>query len=205
METDISCYNNNIDNPQSGGNQHEVQMINGGVSCMQRKRISMNRRWCVLVLSMVLLMLCAAPACALTYAELRNTYIGSEYRYGVKIWEATDNMGYARWEKISGNKLNFRPKVYNHSSGLTMRDVELYYYATDVWGDPVYETNRYYTHTSKLTLKPGEKAYTDWVELPDRSEIDRVYCGIKRLSYSDGTVVEFEDDEIDFCYWVIEW
>ena len=103
METDISCYNNNIDNPQSGGNQHEVQMINGGVSCMQRKRISMNRRWCVLVLSMVLLMLCAAPACALTYAELRNTYIGSEYRDGVKIWEATDNMGYARWEKISGN------------------------------------------------------------------------------------------------------
>lgn len=165
----------------------------------------MNRRWCALALSMVLLVLCAAPACALTYAEIRNKYMGSDYRGGVRIWEASDDMGYARWEKASGDKLNFRPKVYNHSCDLTLRAVELYYYATDVWGDRVYGANRYYKHTSKLTLKPGEKAFTDWVTLPDRSDIDRVYCGIKRLSYSDGTVVEFEDDEIEFRYWLIEW
>ena len=187
------------------GNRYQVQLQNGGVSGMQQKRMPMNKRWCVLALSLVLLVLCAAPACAKTYAELRNTYIDSNHRDGVKVWEATDNMGYARWDKASGNRLNFRPKVYNHSRNLTMHAVELYFYATDVWGDPIYGEDQYYTHTSKLTLKPGEKAYTDWVALPNRSEIDRVYCGIKRLSYSDGTVVEFDDDEIEFCYWLIEW
>lgn len=174
-------------------------------------KLPTNRRWIAFVLSLVLLMLFAAPACALSKQEqaVLDTALKklneATYRDGVKMWEASDRMGYARWEKASNDKLNFRPKVYSHSTSLTLKAVELYYYATDVWGDPVYGTDHYYKHTSKLTLKPGEKAYTDWVLLPERREIDRVYCGIKRLSYSDGTVVEFEDDEIEFAYWTIKW
>ena len=165
-------------------------------------KLPTKKRWMALVLSLVLIILFAVPACASSYADLLAKYSS---RDGVKLWEDSDGLGYARWEKASGNKLNFRPKVYSQSAYLTLRAVELCYYATDVWGEPVYGENRYYTHTSKLTLKPGEKAYTDWVALPKRDEIDRVYCGIKRLSYSDGTVVEFEDDEIEFLYWTIEW
>ncbi|MGN0774138.1 MAG: hypothetical protein ACI4MP_10180 [Candidatus Ventricola sp.] len=163
-------------------------------------KLPMKKRWIAFALSLVLLMLFAAPACA-SYADLAAKYSA---RGGVKLWEGSDGLGYARWEDASNDKLNFRPKVYSHSTTLTLRAVELYYYATDVWGDPVYGENQYYRHTSKLTLKPGEKAYTDWVALPERREIDRVYCGIKRLSYSDGTIVEFDDDEIEFISWTIE-
>ena len=164
-------------------------------------KLPTKKRWIAFVLSLVLLMLSAAPACA-SYAEIAARYSA---RDGVKLWENTDGLGYARWENAANDKLKFRPKLYSHSKVLTLRAVDLVYYATDVWGDRVYGQNQYYRHTSKLTLKPGEKAYTDWVLLPERREIDRVYCGIKRLSYSDGTVVEFEDDEIEFRYWLIEW
>lgn len=67
-----------------------------------------------------------------------------KYKDQVELWEESDGIGYARWEKCSGDRIKFRPKLYNHSEVRTVKPVELYYYATDVWGDLVYGEDTHY-------------------------------------------------------------
>ncbi len=155
---------------------------------------------------MLVLMQCPALAATSSLSIVRRIREGtkktSAYRTSIKLWEASDGLGYAQCKDMSGNKLRFRSKLYNHSSDLTLKAAMVYYYATDVWGDEIYD-GTYYYHTNRMNLGPGEKAYTDYIYLPQRDEIELLYVGIKQLAFTDGTIVEFDYDEIDWYSWII--
>lgn len=94
------------------------------------------------------------------------------------------------WKKISGNKLKFRVKVTNVSKTKTVKAFELYVYAVDIWGDRINGENTYYYDTTTKKIKPGESAFCDYFILPNRSEINRIYVGVKKAVFTDGTMRE---------------
>ena len=106
-----------------------------------------------------------------------------------------------QWQNAKGDKLSFRAKVTNTSRSRTVKAFEFYMYATDVWGDKIYGTSIYYGTTSK-TIKPGQAAFSDYFLLPNRSKISRVWCGVKKVIFSDGTVRE--NSTVDYSYWTIK-
>ena len=105
------------------------------------------------------------------------------------------------WKKEKNDQLSFRVKVTNCSRGHTIRAFELYFYATDVWEDKVYGNSIYYGTTTK-TIKPGSSAFSDYFLLPNRSQIGKVYCGVKKVIFSDGTIRE--NNTVDYSSWTIK-
>ncbi len=108
------------------------------------------------------------------------------------------NGSMAEWEDLKNNKLRIRFQVSNYNSGLQIKAFELYAYATDVWGNNIYNGNVYYWTTNK-NVKSGGKIYSDYVTLPNRNNISKVYCGIHKIMYSNGEIVEL--DNIDYASW----
>ncbi len=161
-----------------------------------------TKRLISLLLALLLLCMQAAALAApkLDFSAFRSSG-STEAREAIKLWEASDGQGWARWENAGNNKLAFHPKVYNHSDHLTMKSVKLYYYATDKYGDNIYDTTYY--HVTDLKLRPGEKEYTDFVALPNRNKIVDVYCGIKEVHYTNGDSYVFDDDDISYHYWTV--
>ena len=106
-----------------------------------------------------------------------------------------------QWQYEKGDKLSFRAKVTNCSRTHTIRAFEFYMYATDVWGDKVYGDTCYYGTTTK-TVKPGQSAFSDYFVLPNRSSIARVWCGVKKVIFSDGTIRE--NSTVNYDYWTIK-
>ena len=105
------------------------------------------------------------------------------------------------WRKARNDQLSFRVKVTNSSRSHTVRAFELYMYATDVWGDKIYGDSIYYGTTTK-TVKPGKSVFSDYFLIPDRSRIGTVYCGIKKVIFSDGTIRE--NSTVDYSSWTIK-
>jgi len=113
---------------------------------------------------------------------------------------------YGRWEKVSGDKLKFRCKIHNPSQTKTVKAVELWLYAEDVWGDRIYGENTYYSWTTTKKIEPGETVYSDDIIVPNRSEIEMVYVAVARYIYTDGTdAVEIPHEELNYHWWEIKW
>lgn len=108
---------------------------------------------------------------------------------------------YGQW-KSSGNKLAMRVKVQNASLNRTVKAFKIYMYATDIWGERLYGDTTVYYETTKKTVKPGETVYCNYVYLPQRKDIDRVYVGIYQVICTDGTLREA--DKVDYSYWIID-
>lgn len=106
-----------------------------------------------------------------------------------------------QWKNASGDKLSFRAKVTNTSRTHTVRAFEFYMYATDVWGDKIYSDSIYYGTTTR-TVKPGQSAFSDYFLLPNRGKISKVWCGVKKVIFSDGTVRE--NSTVDYGCWTIK-
>ena len=104
--------------------------------------------------------------------------------------------------KANGSKLNMRVQIKNNYKNKTVKGFELYMYATDIWGERIYGATTVYYATTKQTIKPGNKAYSDYMTLPDRSKIDRVHVGIHRVAFDDDTTMEFNNPE--YYYWDIK-
>ena len=73
-------------------------------------------------------------------------------------------------------------------------------YATDVWGDKIYGDSIYYGTTTK-TVKPGQSVFSDYFLLPNRSRISKVWCGVKKVIFSDGTIRE--NSTVDYGCWTV--
>ena len=82
-----------------------------------------------------------------------------------------------------------------------MKAFELYMYAIDVWGDAIYGEDMVYYATTTTTVAPGKTVYSDYITMPNRSQIDQIYVGISKVIYTDGTVVEA--DNIEYSSWTI--
>ena len=110
---------------------------------------------------------------------------------------------YAEWEDVGNDMFKLRVQVRNNSSFESIKAFELYMYATDVYGDRIYGEDQVYYETTKTVVGPREVVYSDYFTVPGRREADRVYIGVHRIVYSDGTVVEAS--KIDYWYWTLEW
>ena len=106
-----------------------------------------------------------------------------------------------QWRNGKNGQLGFRAKVTNTSRTHTVRAFEFYLYATDVWGDKIYGDTIYYGTTTQ-TIKPGQSAFSEYFLLPNRTQISQVWCGVKKVIFSDGTVRE--NDTVDYSYWTIK-
>ena len=65
-----------------------------------------------------------------------------------------------------------------------------------IYGDSVYYS------TTMRTVNPGSTVYSDNFVIPDRSKIYKVYCGIHKILYADGSTITIQD--IDYGYWVVK-
>ena len=134
-------------------------------------------------------------------AMLEKLYSGNAKPYQ-EPWVPLIFLDNARgqWQNSSGDKLSFRAKVTNTSRTHTVRAFEFYMYATDVWGDKIYGDSIYYGTTSKA-VKPGQSVFSDYFLLPNRSRISKVWCGVKKVIFSDGTIRE--NSTVDYGCWTV--
>lgn len=110
---------------------------------------------------------------------------------------------YVEWKDLDNDMFKIRVQVRNNSLLKTVKAFELYMYATDIYGDRIYGADQVYYATTKREVAPrGGVVYSDYLTVPKRSEVDKVYFGINRIVYSDGTVVEAS--KIDYWNWTID-
>ena len=98
-----------------------------------------------------------------------------------------------QWQKVSGNKLNFRFQVKNESRTRTIKTFEVRVYALNAWGERIYGERTYYYHTNSKKVAPGKTVYTEYITVPDRSEIAKLYACVSRVVFTDGTIRENEE------------
>lgn len=109
----------------------------------------------------------------------------------------------AESKPISGDQLQVRFQLTNSGKIKTVTSFDLHAYAVDMWGNKLYGLVqgivRYETTEKKIT--PGKSAYSNYITLPKRSEISRIYCGIRKIIYSDGSVCIIPHSEIEYTCW----
>ena len=110
--------------------------------------------------------------------------------------------GWGEWQFTDNDMLRMRVTVENTSAALAVEAFEIYMYATDAWGEPVYGEDYVYYETTRTLVEPFETAMSEYVTMPDAQDIARVYAGIHRVRYDDGTIVEA--DPVIYHYWDIE-
>ena len=110
--------------------------------------------------------------------------------------------GYGQWEFPGNDRIRMRVKVTNTAKSKTVKAFEMYMYAVDVWGDPIYGEDMVYYGTTEKTVSPGQTVYSDYITMPDKSQVDTVYAGIHKIIYTDGTIKEASP--VDYYYWEID-
>ena len=106
-----------------------------------------------------------------------------------------------KWTDITGDMTSYKIQITNHSKNKTIKGVELRYYPTDVWGNRLWDYDYRYT-TFTLTIKPGQKKFTQWFAMsPSWYAIDRIYVGVSKIVFTDGTI--HENDDITYYYFVM--
>jgi len=107
----------------------------------------------------------------------------------------------AEYLTLNGNRADVRFEVRNVGRNKAVKSFELYVYALDVWGNEVYGDTIYHV-TTQRTVSPGSTAYSDYITIPSWSRVDRLYCGIHKVVYTDGTTCTQED--IEYFYWTFD-
>ena len=104
------------------------------------------------------------------------------------------------WEGL-GNLMDMRFEVANISSKRTIDAFELTLIPYDAWGDPITDEDGPYIITTVKSIKPGKKAFSNRVCVIGRKEAERVSVGVSKVRYSDGEVVNIDEDEIVYAVW----
>lgn len=109
----------------------------------------------------------------------------------------------AKTENTKDNTLKICFEVTNQSAKREVFAFELYVYARGFMSN-----KPYYVDTVKATIKktihPQSKDFSDYVILSPKNEIKEVYCGICKVTYSDGTVYTIPEQSIEYSCWRIE-
>lgn len=107
--------------------------------------------------------------------------------------------GNSYYKKYDDNKIGFSVKIRNDYNK-SIKAIELYMYATDVWGERLYGETTYYYKTTKKTVKSGSWMSSDYMVMPKRSKIDRIYVAVHRIAFADGTSKTFYSPSYDTYY-----
>ncbi|MBQ9007785.1 MAG: hypothetical protein IJ088_00425 [Clostridia bacterium] len=119
--------------------------------------------------------------------------------YGITSMGFSDRR-WATWEKKPGDLLNIRFEILAKTR--QVKSFELVLYAVDDWGDRLFG-GRTYSLVTNRQIARSVTAYSDYFQLPDRSKIKTIYCGIKRVTFTEGPDEEVSDDDIEFYSWDI--
>lgn len=132
------------------------------------------------------------------------------YSSGAKAYEepyvtliVTRPSSYGEWKKYNSNRIGMRVQVTNVSRTKTVKAFEMYMYAEDVYGDPIYGEGVHYYATTTKTVGPGKTVYCDYMVMPDRNRVSKIYAGVKKVVYTDGTVRE--NSTVNYYNWDIRW
>ena len=126
----------------------------------------------------------------------------AEPTYAPEVLLILPEGGYGEWQFVDGDMLRMRVTVENTSPARAVEAFEIYMYATDAWGDPIYGEDYVYYETTEKLVEPFETAMSAYVTMPRASDISRVYAGIHRVKYDNGEVVEA--DPVHYAWWDIE-
>ena len=111
----------------------------------------------------------------------------------------------ADWMPGESHYLQFCCQVKNKSKDKTVTSFELYVYAEDSLGQRISDGVLTYKVTTKLTLEPGATGYSDYVSLPYRNDICKIYTAVRKVSFSDGSKAVNENPvRADYTVWTIQ-
>jgi len=153
------------------------------------------------VFCLLLLLMLAFPMFGSAGLDLRSFRVLDRYkmRTGALHFPETSN---ATWEKRNNNQLAFRCQLQNNGYRKAVA-YELYIYTEDVWGNRLPDEDEVYTFTVMKKLEKDQVGYTEYLLLPERKNIYKVYVGIKKVRYDDDIIEEFDD--LEYYNWTIEY
>lgn len=114
-----------------------------------------------------------------------------------------DEDAYASWDYVEDDKLSIKFQVSNSRIGKTIKSFELYVYAVDAQDKNLYD-GMVYHYTSTVAINAGRQLYSDEINLPNATSISKVFCGIHKVTYTDGTSATVDIDEIEYRCWKIK-
>ncbi len=104
--------------------------------------------------------------------------------------------GFCQWRKKSGDRLEFRSQVTNINTYDDYATIEMAYYCEDRDGNRVFPAEGYYWCTqTDMKMPYGERKFTAYTTLENRSRIANVYVAVKMVEnqYGLGYGSDIED------------
>ena len=95
----------------------------------------------------------------------------AEPAYAPEVLLILPEGGYGEWQFVDGDMLRMRVTVENTSPARAVEAFEIYMYAVDAWGDPLYGEDYVYFETTETLVEPFETAMSEYVTMPRASDI----------------------------------
>ena len=133
--------------------------------------------------------------CTITCASTDGSGKKATITVVVESKYALKESGYAEWEKSYGTPW-LSTEVHNTSNSKTVDGFTLQISAEDVYGNKLkYLGKEYIEEIINLTVKPGQKKYTEKIYLPQFSDAKRIITTIVKVHYTDGTTITYPPNE----------
>ena len=113
-----------------------------------------------------------------------------------------DGNAQASWDYVAYDKLSIKFQVSNSFIGKTIKHFELWVYPVDAQGQRLCDDNKVYYCITTATIEAGGQVYSNKINLPNGTAISKVYCGIHKVIYSDGTSATV--DKVEYFCWKIK-
>ena len=120
---------------------------------------------------------------------------------GVTLFFEDEN-AYASWDYVAYDKLSIKFQVSNSFLGKTIKYFELWVYPVDAQGQRLCNDNKVYYCITTATIEAGGQIYSNKINLPNGTAISKVYCGIHKVIYTDGTSATV--DKVEYFCWKIK-
>lgn len=110
--------------------------------------------------------------------------------------------GFCQWRERGGDRLEFRTQVTNVNPDDDYATIEMAYYCEDRYGNRVFPAEGYYWCTQTTMKMPyGERKYTAYTTLENRSSIANVYVAVKTVENQYGLGYATPVEELHFvCF-----
>lgn len=104
----------------------------------------------------------------------------------------------AKWSLHASDELGVSFEIRNKEYGIAVESAELYIYAEDALGNKLFGGEVYKVTTGEIG--PGACVCSEYLYLPGRSSIAKVYCGIHTVKYADPRM-PVRTCDVDYLVW----
>ena len=105
---------------------------------------------------------------------------------------------------LENDRMKARFTVASQSAEQTVKSFEMRVYAVDAKGKRIWGEDTYYYWITKKEIAPGQSGSSDYVTLPDCSQVAQLYAAVSKVSYTDGTASEMADGQLNYRCWDVE-